>query len=343
MGAMENPATGARPGTINYKLWLQVALGLLVTGLALYLALRQVDLRQVGLVLRQASPFYVVLALLSVVANTLLKALRWKVLLGQAGAGVSLGRILAVILAGQTINAFVPVRLGDLGRAVVVGGMGAGKAYALGTVLLEKALDLAWYGLLIAGLLIWMPLPAWINQSALALAGIALLGLAGAFILAYQARRAIALSERLAVRLPGALSDWLMPRLRAALGGLAVLRRRSDLLWLAFLTTLVWVTAVLNNWLTLRAIGLGDLPLTAAWLLAVALQAGVALPSVAGRLGIFEYICMLSLSIFGVSASPALAYGLLLHAIVAGPATLAGAACIGWLGMRFKDWWQIEH
>ncbi len=330
------------------SLWLQVALGILLTGLALYLVLRSVDLAQVGQVVRSASPGYVSLGLLSVAINLLAKGFRWKVLLGPAGDKVSLGRCLAVLVAGQTLNAFLPVRLGDLSRAWMVGGMGAGRSYTLGTVVLEKILDLIGYGLLILVLLVWIPLPDWVNGSAVLLVILALVCGLFVFWVAFQGGLPSILNTaaailnrvkdlRLVKRLPETWINAIALRLQAGLASLGAFQNRRDLLYLASLTTLVWTTAILNNHLVLLAVGL-RLPLIASLLVAIALQAGLALPAVAGRIGIFEYICVLSLAVFGVPDTLALGFGLLLHLVIALLPTLAGFASLWYLGLRRADW-----
>ncbi len=48
------------------------------------------------------------------------------------------------------------------------------------------------------------------------------------------------------------------------------------------------------------------------------LQGGVAVPSTPGKIGVFHYLCILALSIFGVPAAVGLGYGLILHVLVIG-------------------------
>jgi uncharacterized membrane protein YbhN (UPF0104 family) len=104
------------------------------------------------------------------------------------------------------------------------------------------------------------------------------------------------------------------------------MRRRYDLLKLALLSVAIWGTAVWTNLLTFQALGL-QLPWTAAAVLLVVLQAGISVPSVPGRIGLFQYLCILSLGLFGVSQSQSLSYGILLQAIVfILPTLLSGAA-----------------
>jgi hypothetical protein len=51
---------------------------------------------------------------------------------------------------------------------------------------------------------------------------------------------------------------------------------------------------------------------------------GLAVPSSPARIGVFHYLCVLSLSVFGVEASLALAYGFVLHFVVVLPIIFAG-------------------
>ena len=57
---------------------------------------------------------------------------------------------------------------------------------------------------------------------------------------------------------------------------------------------------------------------------------GVAVPSAPGKLGVFHYLCTVALSIFGVERSGAIAYAVLLHALVFSPLSLLGALSVWW-------------
>jgi uncharacterized membrane protein YbhN (UPF0104 family) len=73
--------------------------------------------------------------------------------------------------------------------------------------------------------------------------------------------------------------------------------------------------------------------LTASLLILIALQAGISIPSVPGRIGIFEYICVLALAVFGVGQSTAFGYGVVLHGLVLLTPILAGLVSLSILGL----------
>lgn len=315
------------------RLW-QVVLGVLVSTLTLYLAVRHVDLAQVWQALRAARPGWIGLALLSVALSILAKAYRWKLLL----PGVPFGRLLLALLAGAMLNYYLPARLGDFSRAYAAGEPGEGRARALGSVALEKVFDLVAYALLFVLLLLLRPLPEWASRSGLTALLAALVGVAGTILVAYQRGYFLKLVERWLSKLPLSWQRLLGSRLQAALASLDALQGTRQLVGLSIWSALIWLAALATNQLVLQALGL-RLPWTASVLVLVVLQVGITLPSVPGRIGIFEYLCILSLAVFGVAQAPALTYGILLHAVVLVPTTLAGLVAIWLLGL--KGHWSL--
>jgi hypothetical protein len=327
---------------------LRFFLGLAISLLFLWLSIRGLSWNEIWDALRQADPAWVLLALLVMAANTLLRTLRWQTLLNVKpdanGEGepvnlpasqVRFRDLLMSLLAGQMINTVLPVRLGDLSRAYVIGGKGPGRAFVLGTVGLEKVLDLFWYGLLFGFTLLLIPLPGWLNSSAGVLIGGAALLTAATVLIAFQRERLLQFMLWATRRLPDRASQFVNSRLRAALVSLDALHNASSLIWMSIWSGAIWLTAILTNQLALLALDI-HLDLSASLLLLLTLQAGVTLVTVPGRIGIFEYICILTLSLYGIDRATALSYGFLLHGIVFIPITLLGTISFFVLGLSGK-------
>lgn len=323
------------------KKWIRLAAGVLISGLSLYLAVRNVSFKEVWGVFQGAKAIWVGAALVSIALNTWAKTLRWKTLLGQPGQQVGLGRLLLALLAGQMLNLIYPARVGDLSRAVAMGDRGESRAYVLGSILVEKLADTVMYGALVGILLLWAPLPAWLDRSIYILILLSVIGTGFLALLAYRRRRVAHWAQ-------GALDSWfswlgerlrhrLLRYTRAGLDSLEIFQQPLSLVKVSGWSVLIWGTAILNNLLVLWALDLplGDFQtnLLASILVLVAVQAGLSLPSVPGRIGLFQYICILSLGIFGVAQLQALSYGILLHALVLIPAVLLGLAAFIALGL----------
>jgi uncharacterized protein (TIRG00374 family) len=321
--------------------WLHISLGIIISFGALYLALRGVDLRSVWLSIQNAIWEYVFLALGCVAINTLAKTLRWRLLIGTPGQNITNITYLKVLLAGQMLNTIFPARLGELGRAYVLGGMGPGRSYVLGTIVLEKALDSIAYIILFVALILLIPIPDWIGSSFFVFLLVTLTIVGGILLLVFWPNPFIRLLNAFLNRMPERLRLWLSPRIESGLTSLEIVRRRDDLLRLVLWTGLIWCLAILTNYFTLLALDI-HLPIPASMLILFVLQAGISIPSIPGTIGLFEYICVLTLSVYGINQSLALSFGLLLHAIVLIPSTLAGMVSFWSLGLsgqqgRFQD------
>ena len=305
------------------SVYLRRGLGLAVSALTLYLALRNVTLSEIWAALTQADAGFVGLALLNVAVNTLAKAFRWRVFLGRAGARISVFRVLQVLLVGQMLNTLYPARIGDLSRVYMLGSQGLGRAFCLGTLLLEKLVDLLSYTLLFLLLVFLVPLPAWIDDSVYTFSLVILVASAAVIFLAYRPQAFLCALGRLAGGVPTTVQAYINSRFRSVMDSLEVLHSRRVLFSLVAWSALIWGTAILNNHLVLLAIGI-DLPWTASLLVLMVLMAGISIPSVPGKIGIFEYSCILALAVYGIGQAPALSYGIVLHSIVLLPTTLLG-------------------
>ncbi len=93
----------------------------------------------------------------------------------------------------------------------------------------------------------------------------------------------------------------------------------------------LWAGSILINYLVLISLHI-HATFLAAIVLLVILQAGVAVPSSPGKIGVFQNLAVLGLSLFGVAKAPALAFGVVLHLLIFLPvAVMAG---IFWLSSR---------
>jgi len=314
------------------SLWrplLGLALGLLL----LLLAARGVDLQGVWAGVRRADPGWVVLALLAVLLTTAAKVGRWRGLFPPRG-DLALRSLARALLIGQLVNALLPARLGEVARIYFVGQTESrSRARTLGTIAVEKWLDILMLLLLVLLVPIFVSLPPWFHDSRanLAVFAIAFFGLALA--LSYGKDRLLSLVKSLSRFLPEGWRTRIHRATGLALGSLDVLRSPWVGLKLQGWSLLIWTLSILVNYTVFLALGL-PLPFAAAVFLVVVLEVGVAVPSVPGKLGVFHYLCTLALGVFGLEKGAALGYAVLLYFVVFGPPALLGALFL---------WWESVH
>ena len=312
--------------------YFKLLVGLSVSGLTLYLALRNVTFSEVWAAISQADARFFVLAFLCVVVTNLAKTCRWRVLLGEAGKRVPLFELLKALLVGQMLNTIYPMRAGDFSRAYTIGGIGPGRAFTMGTILLEKLLDMFSYSLLFILLIFLIRLPVWVSNSAYSFTLVVLIATLVIFFLANRPRYFDHLGVKVLGIMPVKYYQYTINRFRSGVASLGVLQSSAGLFRLAFWLIIIWVSAILTNYLTMRALHM-QLPWTASLLVLVVLQIGIAIPSVPGRFGIYEYMCILALGVFGVDQATALTYGILLHSLVMLPTLLFGFLFFAMMGL----------
>lgn len=335
------------------SLWLskRAWLGLLLSIACLALALYDIDLGEVGATLRSANLALLLVAALTVLAAGVAKTVRWRILLGGASAGgadaIALPRLSRIWYAGAALNLALPApRSGDLARAYLVaeGASGLSKSLALGTVAVEKLLDMVMLAGCLLGLVLLMTLPPELGARRAPVVGATLAVLAGVALILWQRERLLRLARWLLSRLPGGLAPWgqrLLGSTERAVQGLAALRSPRAIAALVIWTVGIWLASTYTNFLVLRAMGL-DIDRGAAWVLSifvlVVLQAGVAIPSSPGKVGVFQVLCRWALGVFGLPATVGLAYGILLYLVA--PVTLM---VVGTLALAWESWQLRTH
>jgi len=162
---------------------------------------------------------------------------------------------------------------------------------------------------------------------------LSLLALACSWLAVVQRPRVVALATRLSSRLSPGLARRLEGLVDRLLQGLDGLRRPRVWLWAALWSGVTWLGGALTNQLVLIALGL-SLPFSAGLMLMVVLQMGVALPlpTLPGRVGLYEGLCIAVLALFDVGWEAAFATGLALHVVSFVPPIILGLYYVWRLG-----------
>lgn len=319
----ESPRHWARAGR-----WI---VGFGVAGLSCWLLLRELDWRSVAETLGGADYRWVGVGTLAIVATFLTRTWRWQVLLWRSE--VRLWPAMAALLVGQVVNMALPMRSGDVLRAVWIAPEdGTSGAEALGSVAVEKVWDLV--ALLACGLtlLVWMPLPKWFAQSTWGTALALILGCTLLWAALHWQMQLFRWAGRFLARLPAGWDQALLPRLRRLANGLEAIRQPAVSAWALFWTALTWILGALANLAVLAAFDISS-AVAALFLLAALMVVGK-VPTPA-QLGVFEGTCVVSLtSLFGVPLEQAMAVGLVLHLVVMGPPLVAAALLALWPARR---------
>ncbi|HEM60851.1 MAG TPA: flippase-like domain-containing protein [Chloroflexi bacterium] len=304
----------------QWRFWV----GVVVSLVCLILVLRNVDYREVISALRQADYLWLIPASIPLAATIASKVLRWQLLFPDHHPRVRRTNLLSALMISYALNTILPARLGEVARAYVIGqSENLSKSLAFSTIVVEKVLDVLTLLLFLVLLVPTVTLPPWIQQSAMVMAPVFLALFVLVLALAYQRRRTLALVQAVAGRLRGLPTQRLVSSLDSALSGFDALGSLKANLVLWGWSIAVWVTSGLFILVMMLAFHI-DAPLSAAFLLLCVTSLGMTVPSSPGYIGVYHWLVVSTLYIFGVNRELALSFAFALHALTFLPLTLIG-------------------
>ena len=304
--------------------WRSLAAGVVVSGACVWLLLRSIDVTRVADSIASADGRWLVVAVGLITLSIALRCWRWQLLFLPADR-VSFYGAFGSTMIGYMLNTVLPGRVGELARAALISQTDhVGTARALGTIVVEKILDVLVLLLLLGALTAFLPLPA--EVSAAGITAAVLFGVVAIvfFVLAQTRAPVVRWVERHLDGVP--MLRRVQPSVLAnlVLSSADSLRSPRLLLLHIVLAPLMWAVAFLTVGATLRAFGI-EVPWTAPALVLAMTNLGMTVPSAPGYVGVYHYIATLALGIFGVDRNIAAAFAVTLHAISFGLFLVTGA------------------
>jgi glycosyltransferase 2 family protein len=308
---------------------LRAVIGAAISIAALWFVLRGADLAKTGDLLRTADLRWVGLAAVFVTLDLSFRALRWQRLIRPI-ATVAYPPMLGYLMVGYLANNILPARLGELVRSHYLGDReGISRASALGTVVVERVVDLVAVVAIASVALLLLSVRGVIANAVLV--GAAVTGL---FLIVLAVGIA-------AHRLPGLdrlrdlVDRW--PRVRelarSLQDGLAVAARPRTVGEAILVSAISWAMAILALAAVGQSLGV-QLSMAQAALIASGVALVSAVPAGPSNLGTFELAAQELGKAVGVAPASALALGILIHVLILIVTSVGGAIAFARLGWR---------
>lgn len=313
------PSTGHNSRS---RLLVGVLAGALVSALCVWLLGSAIDARQAIELVGGADLELVLVALLPLALSMVVRTLRWRILLHSAAPSSDAGtvRLLPFVLAGYAANAVLPLRMGDVARAVTAARrLGLGLPETIGSVGLERVLDAGGLAAVALAASLGTAVPGWLIGTSLLLAG--------ATVVFFALVHGL---YRLAPRL-----SWVRGSMVARFG--RGLRSDPRSVGVAFaLSMLIWCVDAVTFWTVASALGV-ELGPGAAVLMATGAALGGILPSAPAAIGTFELAGTAMGTAIGLDGASALAIVMLAHATTIVPLLIGGAIAVPIIGLSGTD------
>ena len=328
-----------RPKQKRWRRQTKLLLVLLVSAVSFWLAMRNVDASLMWRQIRAAKPSFLILGVcIGAIANVV-RAMRWKVLLGYAPA-VNLRPLYTSMMIGYMANNILPARMGELVRIhVLARNAGVRKGLSAATIVLERITD-ALVLLAVLGLVsFFLPLPELIRRGSQFAATIFIVAAVMLFLLARGHKTFLPMIGRMVGRLSHGLGRKVQDTLEPFVDGLSILRSGKQALLVLGLTLMIWTIEAASLGSIMRSLNL-SLPWLAPLFLLVVLSLSFVIPSAPSAVGTYEFFAIAGLASFAVDKSQAAGLALLLHAVVYVVSISVGFACLAVEGLSVRDLWS---
>jgi uncharacterized protein (TIRG00374 family) len=323
---------------MGLKKW-QFWLGMLVSTLFLWLALRGLKLGEVWADMQEANYIWLVPGIGVYFLAVWVRTWRWDYMLRPL-KHIPLMRLFPVVVIGYMGNNVYPARAGEVLRSFVLREReGVPMSASLATVVVERVFDGLVMLMFVFVALPFTPLPG--DSSDLRFlvtlaSGAFFAALILFFILAAFPNAFYNLAEKIAYKLfPHRIHYPLLTFLRRFLTGLESLRSFRSVMMIFFTSVLIWLLETVKYWLVMHAFDF-EVTFFALMLMNGIVNLATTLPAAPGYIGTFDGPGIAVLVLYGVPPEVATAYTLVLHAALWLPITLLGGYYMIRAGLRWS-------
>jgi hypothetical protein len=314
---------------------LKLILGLFLSVLFLYLAIRKVDYLQMGQALEGGRYWYLIPSTLILFLGHFFRAVRWRLFLSPIQIADTRSLFSALII-GYMANVVTPAHLGEFLRAYVLSRKKKlSMESVFGTIVVERIVDVFSLLLLMLAVFWLYPFPKWVVTSGVVMLTAALI----LSLLLLLSKKFDAHIETILCRfMPGVLGEKLSCSLKHFLSGIIPLEK-NNYLPVSILSIAIWVCYALSYYYALYIFDLNyqfELPWFASLVILVITTISIVVPSSPGYVGAFHFLCQTALLMFGVPAGVALSYATVAHGINILPVLGLGLVFSTMEGIRFS-------
>ncbi len=309
-----------RSGAFSLKFWIGIAISVVF----LYLALRGQDFGALWKAMREASYAWLIPAILCYFVGVVIRTYRWHILL-RSTRDIPMRRLWPVIVIGYMANNILPLRAGELVRTYVLSEREkVSRSATLATIVVERVFDGLTMLAFIVFAALFIDINARVRQLVIIAALLFLSGLAVFFFLAFSGAWRVRLLRPIFARLPQAITVRIEALIIEFVAGLGSLRRAGDSGLVALSSVAAWAAEATMYALVAHGFGLTLNPAGAM------LTTGVAnlftlVPSSPGYIGPFEAGTLLVIQqILRLPIETTGAFALVLHAVLYFPITIWG-------------------
>lgn len=304
---------------------VRLAVGIAISAVFTWLALRGLDLPEVWVSLTKAQYAWLIPSIAVYFVAVWVRTWRWDYLLRPIKQ-ISLRDLFPIVVIGYMGNNVYPFRAGELLRSFVLRQQQqVSISSSLATIVVERVFDGLVMLMFVFVALPFAPLPSDSIRYLVIGGSVLFMGALGVFlIMAAMPARFMAFAEWFVNHLvPQRLRQPILGFTQRFIDGLAGLRSTRGLIMIFFTSVIIWLLETVKYWFVMHAFDF-EVAFFALMLMNGVVNLATTLPSAPGYIGTFDGPGIAVLTLYGVPEEVATAYTLTLHAALWLPITLLG-------------------
>ncbi len=302
------------------KKWLKFIFGILISVILLYFVFKKVEIILVLENLKKAKLIYIILCIILGFFLLFLRSYRWKTLITEYKF-FDIFKFFESTVIGLFFNNVLPFRMGDFFQAYVLSRKTQiQKSLTFSTVLMERFIDLfpPIIFIIIGSFFIILPKQISILVSVIIL----VLLIFGFFLLLKLKNFIINFLDKASIKY--IVATKLKNIFKNFYSAVENFKNFKLLFKVLFLTLLLWSGYSIGMFLICKSLNIELPSLWAGFLVQAITAISVAIPSSPGYIGSWEFMGMLSLTIFKIEKTKALSFALLSHILSMFPVVILG-------------------
>ncbi|MDI6777173.1 MAG: lysylphosphatidylglycerol synthase transmembrane domain-containing protein [Syntrophales bacterium] len=301
----------------------KMIVGIPLSALLIYLAVRGIRLEDVADGLTAVRYRYIPPVLILILLIQVLRSLRWGVILSPIEKVDQLS-LFSVTSLGFLAIVAIPARLGELARPYLISKKSNIRmTAALGTIFVERVFDSFTILIMAAFVIFSIPLPSWLTEASIFFFLIIMAILAMMVFMIVKREASFKAIAPLLNRLPDRYAHKLNRLIHHFIDGFKIITHTRALLYVMFLSGIIWLMGVLVIYILFFAFGF-HLPPVAAFVLMIILIIGITIPTAPGFIGNWHFFCVLGLGLFSIPRTDAFTFAVIYHFLSIGIVIILG-------------------
>ena len=327
---------------------IQLAAGIVISAVAVWFSMRDVDPAAVWQALKGANYIGFVAAVATTLVGFWIRALRWRSLIA-APRRLALDGLFSATMIGFMANNVLPLRLGEIVRPWALARReGLSRSTLFATVVVERAVDMITLLAILGIALLVHPISSATEAGRMVQAGAGVLvatcvALTVFVVVMERSPRAVhAAVGALTAPLPEKLRARVTGMLEHFVEGLSLFRDLRRLSWVFLLSFLMFGVVVLGLQASMWALGI-SLPWYAGLIMLVITAIGIMVPAAPGYIGTMNVACIAGLALLRVGKDLAVPFSWFYWASQWAPVTLVGLFYLQREGLSLRSLGQAQE